>query len=158
VPELTLTPIRDDDLPRFLEQVVDTYTSGAVPSGEQTREQAHARARADVQALLPTGLATPSTLLASLQIGDERVGDIWLGLRGPADRPYGWIWHVYVESEHRGHGYAAQAVQLAEAHARVVFGVSDLRLNVFSGNTAAIGLYRQLGYAATSQVMRKHLG
>jgi ribosomal protein S18 acetylase RimI-like enzyme len=143
--------------PVLLDQVVETYASGAVASGELTRGHAHARARADLQALLPAGTRTTSTLLASLRIGDERIGDIWLGLRGPTAHPYGWIWHVYVEPGHRGHGYTAQATAGRSARPAGV-RVSEVRLNVFTSNAAATGLYRRLGYAATSQVMSRHLG
>jgi GNAT superfamily N-acetyltransferase len=147
-----------DDYPRFLTLVAETYAGGADRAGEMTHAQAMERARQDLQALLPNALETPSMLLRTLLVGADVAGHIWLGVRGPDSGRYGWVWDVYVDPHHRGHGYGAEAMRLVEDEARAVFGVSEIRLNVFAANQAAVRLYGRLGYVVTSQVMRKAIG
>lgn len=157
MPELTVSPLTRDEYPRFLELVTETYANNAAASGEMTFEQARARAAQDLEALLPKGPETPSMLLRSLHTADQCVGHIWLGLRGAADAQYGWIWDIYVDPRHRGNQYGASAIRLIEAEAARFFGVTEVRLNVFATNAAAVHLYERLGYSVTSQVMRRSI-
>jgi RimJ/RimL family protein N-acetyltransferase len=62
---------------------------------------------------------------------------------------------VYVHPQHRGQGHAERAVRLVEAEALDRFGITEVRLNVFAANRGAIRLHERLGYAVTSQVMRR---
>jgi ribosomal protein S18 acetylase RimI-like enzyme len=152
---ILLRPISPQDYSTFLEQAAETYAAGAADSGEMTYEQARLRAHADLTTLLPAGLQTPGMLLRTISSGNQPVGHIWLGLRGPADAKYGWVWSVHVDPQHRSRGHAGEAIRLAEAEARTLFGITEVRLNVFGANRGAVRLYERLGYAVTSQVMRK---
>ena len=144
-----------DDFPGFLGVAAETYAEGAEQSGEMTYAQAKVRAGRDLHALLPDGPDTPAMLLRTLVVGAETVGHIWLGVRGPEGGRYGWVWDVHVDRDHRGHGYAAAAMRLIEDEAASALGVSEVRLNVFATNEPAVRLYDRLGFAVTSQVMRK---
>lgn len=150
-----LVPVSAQDYATFLEQAADTYVVGATHSGEMTIEQARARADADLEALLTAGPQTPGMLLRTISVDGEPVGHIWLGVRGPAEAKYGWVWSVYVHPQHRSQGHAERAVRLVEAEALDRFGITEVRLNVFAANRGAIRLYERLGYAVTSQVMRR---
>ena len=150
-----LLPISVQDYATFLEQATDTYVVGAVQSGEMTLEQAHARADADLAALLPAGPQTPGMLLRTIAVDGEPVGHIWLGFRGPTEAQYGWVWSVYVHPQHRSQAHAERAIRLVEAEALERFGITEVRLNVFAVNRGAIRLYERLGYTVTSQVMRR---
>jgi ribosomal protein S18 acetylase RimI-like enzyme len=157
VSELTLAPLTHAQYPRFLELVSETYASGATNSGEMTAQQARARAAQELTALLPDGPETASMLVRTVNVTGRQVGHVWVGIRGPAEAKYGWIWDVYVDPAHRGRHYGAQAIHLAETEARARFGISEVRLNVFANNYNAIRLYERLGYAVTSQIMRRSI-
>ncbi len=93
-------------------------------------------------------------LLRTIAVDSEPVGHIWLGVRGPVEGQYGWIWSLYVHPQHRGQGHAERAIHLSEADAHERFGITEVRLNVFAANRGAVRLYERLGYTVTSQVMR----
>jgi ribosomal protein S18 acetylase RimI-like enzyme len=158
VPRVNLAPMVPDDYARFLTLAAETYAGGAERSGEMTYAQARVRAQQDLEALLPNALETPSMLFRTLRVDAELAGHIWLGVRGADGGRYGWVWDIYVDPQHRGRGYGAEAMRLAEDEARAVFGITELRLNVFATNQAAVRLYDRLGYVVTSQVMRKAVG
>ncbi len=152
---VSLVPISPQEYASFLDQAVDTYVVGAVQSTEMTSEQARARADADLKALLPAGPETPGMLLRMIAVAGEPAGHIWLGVRGPAEAQYGWVWSLYVEPQHRSQGHAQRAMHLCESEAQDQFGITEVRLNVFAANRGAICLYERLGYEVTSQVMRR---
>ena len=57
-----------------------------------------------------------------------------------------WIEDIFVKKELRCQGIASRAIGLAEAYARDVMKAPAVNLEVIPQNTAAIRLYRKLGY------------
>lgn len=57
-----------------------------------------------------------------------------------------FVWGMYVAPEHRRRGIGAAILRHALAHAASTFGVRQVNLGVNANNTAALALYRGLGF------------
>ncbi|GFJ94917.1 GNAT family N-acetyltransferase [Phytohabitans rumicis] len=85
------------------------------------------------------------------------VGTLWIGLTHPRRTPdCAFIYDIEVDQEHQGAGYGRALLAAGEDAVRAE-GVGSLELNVFGGNTRAIGLYESSGYTVVTQQMRKAL-
>ena len=71
-----------------------------------------------------------------------------------AHRQYGHIGFIYVKPSHRGRGISTRIMEELEAWARGR-GITELRLEVYSGNAPAIGVYERAGYSHYLITMRK---
>ena len=112
----------------------------------------------DFARLLPDGLASPGMHLWTARAGgsDEPVGIGWIEVR---ERPSGTsalVFDVEVEEQHRGRGLGRALMEALHDAAREL-GATSISLNVFGQNTTAIRLYDSLGYAVTSQQMKRDL-
>ncbi|MGV3466527.1 MAG: GNAT family N-acetyltransferase [Heyndrickxia sp.] len=65
----------------------------------------------------------------------------------------GWISDVYVKTEFRKQGVAKQLLEQSLRQFKHL-GYSDVRLNVFSFNKSAIGLYEKLGFQDVCKFMK----
>ncbi|MGD9484229.1 GNAT family N-acetyltransferase [Streptomyces sp. TRM70308] len=113
-----------------------------------TPAEAAAKSDADHAAALPDGPATARTALRVLAHRGTDVGTLWLHL-GAADAPRGYVYAVRVDPGHRGHGHGRSLMLLAEREC-LAAGARALRLNVFTDNAPALGLYASLGYTAAA--------
>ena len=57
-----------------------------------------------------------------------------------------FIWGVYVSPEARGQGVGAQILSHALSHAAEVLGTRQVNLGVNTKNSAAVALYKKLGF------------
>jgi RimJ/RimL family protein N-acetyltransferase len=57
------------------------------------------------------------------------------------------VWGMYVAPEHRNHGFGAQLIEAAIAHARTLDGVAWIDLDVTTAAEAARRLYERAGFA-----------
>ncbi|MGW2624858.1 GNAT family N-acetyltransferase [Micromonospora taraxaci] len=128
--ELTLTPMTAPELARLLGPLEQGYADDLVAHRGMSPEAARERSVDQIRESLPAGAATGSR--------------------------QAWIHNIDVHPEHQGHGYARRMIQLIEVELAHL-GVPELGLNVFGTNTAAIGLYRSLGFEVTSQQMAKRI-
>ncbi len=122
-------------------------------------EQALERARQDSAELLPQGRDTPGMLVFTAVVEDGTpIGWLWLGLTHPSGVPdCGFVYDIEVAEAHRGGGLGRALLAAGEGVLRA-HGVPAVELNVFGGNTRAIGLYSSTGYRVVRQQMRKDLG
>jgi len=153
---IRLQSIHDDELPDWIRRGSAAYAESRIRSG-QSPESAHARSQKEWAELFPEGKRRDQHLIAHIIESDARVGWVWVG---PANEGAGvdwWIWDVFVDEAHRGHGVAAAAIGLAEDHARGL-GVESIGLNVFGYNATARELYERLDYSTFAVQMRKRLG
>ncbi|MGW0333792.1 GNAT family N-acetyltransferase [Streptomyces sp. NPDC003011] len=124
-----------------------SWISRGVPEAE-----AWAKAERDHATLLPDGPATEGVSLSVLEHEGIRVGTLWLGTRdGQA-----FVYDVETDEEHRGRGHGRTLMLLAEAQAAAT-GRTEIRLNVFAGNTPAERLYASLGYETLTHCLYKDL-
>lgn len=154
---VVLVPITSERFPFWRERCRSEYESDLVAAGG-TREAAHKIASDALERAFPGNAPTADNAVFDLVDDDdgETVGHIWVGQDNTSDSTSWWVWHIVVDSEHRGKGFGRAAMQLAEDHARSE-GACILGLNVFGFNEVARGLYESLGYETTSVKMRKML-
>ena len=110
----------------------------------------------DLDRLLPQGLRTPGHLIWTAFDGTDPVGHLWLQLQPRSDglHAFGFDFAVREDLRRRGYGRAVAAAAKRACRER---GVRTVGLSVFGFNTAARGLYAQLGFGLTAQTMVKPL-
>lgn len=155
-----LRPMTPAEYDQFMERSVREYAEDKVKSGEYPPESAVERSRAEFEQLLPDGLDSPDQLLFSaMEAGapptGRPVGLLWLALPG-VKRRMSWVYELWVEPDVRAQGYG-RAIMLAGERELAARGITELGLNVFGHNPAAVGLYRSLGYEVTAQQMAKQV-
>ena len=155
---LRLDPMNPEEYDRFVAVLVPDYAQENVAAGYWEASSAVARARAELDQLLPKGRDTPDHFFFTLRVGPEgtRVGALWFAIRRPPAPPGGFIYDIVIDQPHRRHGYGEAAMRELERFARP-HGVDRIGLHVFGTNSKAIDLYRKLGYETTSLLMTKRL-
>jgi GNAT superfamily N-acetyltransferase len=148
-----LRPVRDDELPAWLEAAHRFYVDDLVANGGLTAEEAERKATSDHGALFPAGLRSEGHHV--FYVEDERgetIGRLWF-----AEKPFGvWLYEIELEERVRGRGFGRETMLVFEERARGL-GAQKVVLNVFGGNERARSLYRSLGYAEESVHMGKRL-
>jgi ribosomal protein S18 acetylase RimI-like enzyme len=143
-----------EEFAAYLGRLVEHYAASHVRAGRWTEEQSRGEARKEVDKLLPEGLRTAGHYLFDIVAGapEQNVGVLWVAIE-----PRGaFVYDLEVDPAHRRHGYAAEAMRLAERVARE-HGARRISLHVFGDNAGARRLYARLGYAETNVLMAKSL-
>ena len=152
-----LRPLRDDELPAFIEHGRAAYARDMVTQAGLTPEQAEQKAESDWSRLLPNGAVGPGHHLFAVEEDEsgERVGSLWIAERSSDfEGTAAFVYSIEIDEAFRGRGYGKHAMLLAEDEVRGR-GLSHIALNVFGGNEIARSLYRSLGYMETAVFMRK---
>lgn len=78
---------------------------------------------------------------------------------GLKERHKGRVWGVYLRSSHRGTGVGRRMMTLLLEHARKIEGLEQINISVATTQTAAMALYRSLGfvsYGCEPRALRVH--
>ena len=142
----------------FATEAIASYADDNVLSGRWLDDGALARARSEFDRLLPQGMSTPGHEFFSIQesAGGNVVGSLWFAVSESNGERSGFLYNIKLSPEYRGRGYAAEALQLLDRHARDS-NLASVGLHVFALNTRAIALYRAAGYGVTGYNMLKRL-
>jgi ribosomal protein S18 acetylase RimI-like enzyme len=155
---LALRAMTEEEFAAYRPRLAREYAESHVQAGTWTPDEALARSQAELDELLPAGLAQPDTLLLTATDADGvAIGLTWIALvhpRGVADTA--WIFDIEVFPEHRGRGVGRALLQAAEEEV-ARHGVANLGLNVFGSNDVARRLYESAGYAVTTVQMQKRI-
>ncbi|WP_437667262.1 N-acetyltransferase family protein [Sorangium sp. So ce1182] len=154
---ITLRPMEVSELEAFIRLAIEGYADDRAVAVSARAEDARRNARAQVEALLPRGLATPDHHIYTVVEGDAAVGHLWLAVTDVDGFRSVIIYDIQLREEARGRGVGRRVMELAEEVASGL-GARDLELHVFARNTRARRLYETLGYEITSLCMRKTLG
>lgn len=151
-----LVHMTESEFEIYLEKAVAEYAADKAGAGDWSEEEALERSRESYHGLLPQGVKTENNSLFRIQLEEsgEKVGMIWMKHEVP--RPHGFIYDIVLDETQRGKGYGKQAMLALEEFAKGL-GMETLALHVFAHNTAAMKLYKGLGYEVTSQNMTKKL-
>jgi ribosomal protein S18 acetylase RimI-like enzyme len=152
-----LRPLREDELPDFIERGRANYARDMVAQAGLTEEQAEKKAESDWARLLPNGEVPQGHHLFAVEEDEtgERVGHLWLAERSSDfEGTAAFVYSIEIYEPFRGRGYGREAMLLGEENVRSL-GLSAIALNVFGGNEVARSLYRSLGYVETAVFMRK---
>ena len=151
----TLVPMRAEAFALFAELANASYAQDNVTAGRWRPDEALDRARAEMQQLLPQGLATPNNFICEIQHepASESVGFLWYAVVGTEPNRSAYVYNIQVKPAFRRLGHARAAFAALEDIA-MSQGLQSIRLNVFAHNPAALALYRSLGFEMTSMSMR----
>lgn len=153
---MRLSPIPADELPAFIEGVEAQYAEQKTSMGGIPEAEAAEAAHREMAVQFPDGRAQAGHAILIAEADDgTRVGRVWLAPRG-TEQGLVFVYDVQIDPDHRGRGYGRQLMRLAHEWAQAA-GYSSISLHVFGGNTAAIGLYRSMGYEVTDLSMRRDL-
>lgn len=157
-PMTVLVPLAPESFAAFAEDANIGYARDNVVAGRWSSEEASARARAELEQLLPQGLATPDHYIYEIreESTDAAVGFLWFALAGTGEARSAYVYNILVKPPFRRRGHATAALSWLEQFADAR-GVTGIRLNVFAHNPNAQALYRTLGYEVTAMTMRKSL-
>ena len=155
---LRLRPLREDELPAFIEHNRRAYERELVTQAGLSPEQAAAKTATDWARLFPGGKVASGNELFAVEDGSgERVGDLWFVEReSDGGGKVLYVYSIEIAPEHRGRGLGREATLLFEDEARVR-GISETRLTVLGGYDIARSLYRSLGYRERAVFMSKDL-
>jgi GNAT superfamily N-acetyltransferase len=105
------------------------------------------RERESLRRFHSTGKAAEDLFIA--EIGDERVGMMWLTaeLEGHDKEKVAWVLGIYVVEDFRGMGYGGELMKRAESWARA-HHLGEVWLRVGADNERALDLYDSAGYTA----------
>jgi ribosomal protein S18 acetylase RimI-like enzyme len=143
--EVTLRPLREEELPAFVERGRADYLRELVEFAGLDPDEAERKAAADFA-------PKPEHRLYVAEDAGRAVGVGWLGeMRGRA-----FVYEIWVEPEQRGKGYGRATMLALEEEARRQ-GFARIELNVWGGNAVARKLYRSLGYVERAVLMSKDI-
>lgn len=165
-----LVPLRNDELPEFIERAIYEGTQTLMRSKEHEEfSAALAAARHNVGTCFQPAYINKQ-LVYHIYVPELKthVGQIWLEQPYHTGQDSTFVAYIFIDEAHRRKGYAKAALLEAEAVTRSL-GLKKIELYVFAFNTAAKDLYEKLGYyakeakmwgkaaVATRFVMTKHL-
>jgi ribosomal protein S18 acetylase RimI-like enzyme len=154
---LRLRPLRDDELPAFVEHGRAAYARDLESQAGLSHTAAQAKAAADWSRLLPDGVLPPGNHLLVVEDAEtgERVGDLWWAEReNDAGGQAAFVYSIEIAPEFRGRGLGRETMRLFEEDARSQ-GLDQFNLTVLGGNDVARSLYRSLGYSERAVFMSK---
>ncbi|AUX41606.1 uncharacterized protein SOCE26_030270 [Sorangium cellulosum] len=154
---VSLRPLEPAELEAFIHLTVRGYAEERAEAVDARAEDAARNARAQVEALLPQGLATPDHHLFAVLEGDVAVGHLWIAVTSVDGFRSVFLYDIHLREDARGRGIGRRVMALAEEAARGL-GARDLELHVFASNTRALRFYEALGFRITSVSMRKTIG
>jgi ribosomal protein S18 acetylase RimI-like enzyme len=155
---LRLRPLRDDELPAYIEHGRAAYARDLESQAGLTADAAASKAEQDWARLFPEGALPDGNHLYVVEDAEtgERVGDLWWAERpNDAGEPSAFVYNVQISPECRGRGYGREAMELFEQDAGE-HGLTQFNLTVLGGNDVARGLYRSLGYSEQAVFMSKN--
>ena len=156
-----LRPLRDDEVPRFIDELRDEYVRGLMEDASMSRQDAGEKADSDHAALFPGGRpqADHHMYVVEDEFG-EPVGHLFWAKRlapGSGSVSRAFLYQVYIDEPFRGRGHGRRAMELLEAEVRAE-GLLGIDLNVWGGNDLARSLYRKLGFEERAVFMSRELG
>lgn len=149
---VVLIPLPTEGRSALTSALIIDYVDYLVSQGEEKDPfAAHKRAQVEIEAELRTAFQVGDGLWAAHNIEKETVGWLWIkyaqeGLPHSAV----FLYQILIKEEFRRQGYGtAMLTALEEALAEA--GWSELYLNVWGTNQAAIRLYERAGYELVEQ-------
>jgi len=156
--ELSVRPMTPAEFQAIRSGMIREYAAEHVRAGDWNPDDAHARAAAQTDELLPQGVDTPDMFMLTA-VGSEghEIGHVWVGLKRPYGSGHGaWIYNIEINPDQRGKGYGRALLKAAERET-ARRGVTTIGLNVFGPNAVARSLYESAGYEVATLQMKKEI-
>lgn len=153
---MVIGPATDEEAERILSLSVDDYVESLRDRRGVSDADARAKAERDTRRFVPDGAATAGAVFLAARRGDRLIGGVWASAQGPDRAGEAWLYFLWVDPAERRQGVARRLVEATAAAVRQR-GATDLALNVFGDNAAAIALYGSLGFRVLTQQMSRAL-
>ncbi|MGB3261477.1 GNAT family N-acetyltransferase [Paenisporosarcina sp.] len=151
---VTLQPMKQEDIPQYLEHAVENYAKDKIASGNWSAEEGLELSRQEFNKLLPDGVNSKGNYIYSIFHDQQRVGMIWLAHPYKEDEDY--IYDFSILDDYQGYGYGKEAMRELEKIAKEL-GMTKIELHVFGQNQVARNLYEKMGYEITNVIMAKSI-
>jgi ribosomal protein S18 acetylase RimI-like enzyme len=159
LPDVEMRSMRDDEYDAWLAWETEGYARDIAENKGISFEDALPKSRADMQGLLPDGLATPNHAIEIAEDPEsgDRLGHLWYArVTREGGREVLWLYDIHVEEGQRGRGVGRKLMEILEERAREM-GLGRIELNVFGGNAPARRLYESFGYREMARQLSKEL-
>jgi GNAT superfamily N-acetyltransferase len=143
---VTFRPMTSEEYVGYLAAGIASYGDDLARAGLASPELAQQQSAAELDELLPEGLATDGMQVLTAVVDDRPVGMLWLEVCAKA-----FVLDVVVEEHQRGRGLG-RGIMLAAHNHCLANGITEIGLNVFGFNTVARRLYDALGYELLEQL------
>ncbi len=151
---VNLVQMSQSELDEYLRQAIQTLADELMKANGWSAEQSLKASVQSFDVALPNRLVDSSNqCLRTILVGDERVGVLWYGIRGPEDA---FVWDLLIYPAWRNKGYGTKAMRAMEEELRQI-GITKISLNVFAHNTVAARMYSNMGYEPISTKMIKKI-
>lgn len=153
---IQLRAMTDTEFVTFVTGLIQDYARDIARNHKVPLDEARAEAQQQIARLLPDGLASPNQQLFTIvpDAAEEVAGYLWCQVEAETQRAF--ICEIQIFDRYRSHGYGTAALRELERRLRTA-SIRRIGLHVFSDNTRAQALYRQLGYHVTGLEMQKEL-
>jgi ribosomal protein S18 acetylase RimI-like enzyme len=126
--------------------------------GRWDQADALERSKKAHESLLPDGIETGDNYLFNIIDNESsNVGHIWVKIEDNIRTESAFVYDIEICESGRRKGYAKSALGRIEEVAADL-GATNLGLQVFAGNSAAIALYNSIGYQTVGHNMQKPIG
>lgn len=152
LPEVATTPMTPDSFARFERETVEAYADDLTRAHLASAADAPAHSRAELNAMMPAGLATAGEHFLDVAVDGSAVATLWLSITGSS----AFIADITVRQDARRRGNGLAVMLAAELYCADL-GAGLIRLSVFGFNAPARALYDRLGYARVEELRHKAL-
>ncbi len=133
----------DIELVKFNKLCIDELSE--VFSLSMPEAEAKKKAEEEQYSLLSEGINTKDHFLFAITQDEKNIGSIWFAKLEKKQKFIAFIFYIGIDENLRGKGFGTTAMKMVEAEINKI-GVNTVRLHVLKNNTAAIKMYKKLGY------------
>jgi RimJ/RimL family protein N-acetyltransferase len=143
----TIRPLTASDFPAWLALRIKALDGHPDAFGSSSTDEWVANEHLARKSFTERSIAGENAIFGAFDEAGNLVGVTgFVRESGTKSRHRAFAWGVYVAPAARGAGLATRLMQAVIAHARSVEGVTQLELTAASHNTAAISVYKKLGF------------
>lgn len=155
----TLSLMTAAEYEAWRERSIPDYAREKVAAGQWSAAESLEKSHAEIDELLPQGLATPGHHLWAIRDAAhaDSIGTLWVAEQQLGGRRVAYVFDFLVKPQHRRQGHARRAFLVLEEKVAGL-DIEGISLHVFGHNAAALALYASLGYAPTNITMFKRVG
>lgn len=155
---MKLINLSEKDFSEYLENAIVNFAEDKIKAGNFSPEKALEKSRKGYDELLSDGVNTKDHHLFLIfdEVKNEKIGIIWIKLNSENDIRDVWLFDFLIFEKYRRQGFGKRSIELLEEKTREL-GFDKISLHVFGHNTAAISLYRKMGFQTTNINMSKIL-
>lgn len=154
--ELVLRAMTQDEFPEYRQWQIEIYAAEKVAAGKCSPEEAMLESKEEVAKLLPNDLDSEGQFIFVAELGNEKIGTIWMNINKEFEVPRAFGVYIEIEPTLRGQGLGRELMYATRQECRKL-GARGFALSVFGHNSVARNLYESLGFEVTETLKKKVL-